>query len=236
MFIAAFLMAGSTCEQKKVFNSSYVLECFQKKFSVCCCWALHLFWANSNESALLKKFQGGYFVVLPYIKIIFPKSKVFVLSVKSIGAAHTSEKSSIQAMKGMRGNIESGVFWYYFPGIKSMWMKFLLPDLYWCLIQMDSTAGNYHDSLCVSAMPCTIHGVPISVLKSIKNVFNRYFLYIITGEENHCNKNLRQFSPVKTESIFTTSSPVKTTENQSVMGTLCFWCISSFCSHWSKTQ
>lgn len=229
-------MAGSTCEQTKVFNFSYVVECFQKKFSVHCCWALHLFWVNSNESTLLRKFQGGYFVVLLYIKIIFPESKVFVLSVKSIGAAHTTEKSSVQAMKGMRGNIISGAFWYYFPGIKSMWMKFLLPDLYWCLIQRDSTAGNYHNSLCLSAMPCTIHCVPISVLKSIKNYFNCYFLYIITREENHCNKNLSQSSPVKTVSIFTTSSPVKTTENQCHGDTVCFWCISSFYSHRSKMQ
>lgn len=81
-----------------LFNLSDIGECFQKKFSAGCFWDLHLFWVNSNESTLLRKFQGGCIVVLLYIKIIiFCESKVIDMSVKSIGRAHTTAKSAVQS-------------------------------------------------------------------------------------------------------------------------------------------
>jgi len=54
-------------------------------------------------------------------------------------------------------------------------MKFLLPDVYCCLIQRDCTARNYHNSIRISAVPSTIPSIPVSAFKSVRIDFNCYF-------------------------------------------------------------
>lgn len=86
-------------------------ECSQKAFSAGGFGALHLHWVNSNESALLRRFQGGCVAVLPYVKMIFwVKGGWDVCQSRRQSTRYCKISSLVwTTVKGVRGEVSEGV-------------------------------------------------------------------------------------------------------------------------------